>query len=291
MRGRYLARLSEDKAGREKEIALVMSNIKKGKQISICGPDGSGKTWMMEQVARKLSSSYVPVYFSFSPLYVNGEEDFVKLFCKKVLRGYDMDKGWWSLPLMELDRELKRLKASNAIREKIRLVVAYQSDKVDMQKVVAAAVDLPELLSAETGKRCVLLLDDMSERDMELVRHVGRHSHTSVVWASEREITEAVWLGEPLYHLMGKEELQERLFVEKTNRLSGKERLILFAMAEQDINTPSAISRVILYSQTSIRRFLTIMEEKGFVRQIGRGHFEILDKKMKDWLKKKRSER
>ena len=58
-------------------------------------------------------------------------------------------------------------------------------------------------------------------------------------------------------------------------------------MAEHDVYTPSKISKIINYSQTNIRRFLSIMEEKGFVVNTQRGVFAIIDPVFKKWIKNK----
>jgi uncharacterized protein len=75
------------------------------------------------------------------------------------------------------------------------------------------------------------------------------------------------------------------LFREQMNRLSNKEKLILVCMIEQDLNTPSSISKEINYSQTNVRRFLSIMEEKELVVNTKRGVFEIQDNVFKLWVK------
>lgn len=73
-------------------------------------------------------------------------------------------------------------------------------------------------------------------------------------------------------------------FSEKLKLLSPKELPILFCMAQHGVNSPSRISRLINYSQTNIRRFLSIMEEKGFVSLKERGVFEIDDPVFRRWL-------
>jgi hypothetical protein len=73
-------------------------------------------------------------------------------------------------------------------------------------------------------------------------------------------------------------------FSEKLKSLSPKELPILFCMAEHSVNTPSRISRLLDYSQTNVRRFLSIMEEKGFVTLKERGVFEIHDPVFRRWL-------
>jgi hypothetical protein len=73
-------------------------------------------------------------------------------------------------------------------------------------------------------------------------------------------------------------------FSEKLKQLSPKELPILFCMAEHKVNTPSRISKLLNYSQTNVRRFLSIMEEKGFVTLKQRGVFEIHDPVFRRWL-------
>ncbi|MFC1742214.1 ATP-binding protein [Nanoarchaeota archaeon] len=73
-------------------------------------------------------------------------------------------------------------------------------------------------------------------------------------------------------------------FSEKLKLLSPKELPILFCMAQHKVNTPSRISRLLNYSQTNVRRFLSIMEEKGFVSLKERGVFEIHDPVFRRWL-------
>jgi DeoR/GlpR family transcriptional regulator of sugar metabolism len=57
-------------------------------------------------------------------------------------------------------------------------------------------------------------------------------------------------------------------------------------MAEHNVNTPSRISKLLDYSQTNVRRFLSIMDEKGFVTLKERGVFEINDPLFRRWLEK-----
>jgi hypothetical protein len=73
-------------------------------------------------------------------------------------------------------------------------------------------------------------------------------------------------------------------YSEKLKILSPKELPILFCMAEHNVNTPSRISKLLDYSQTNVRRFLSIMEEKGFVALKERGVFEIHDPVFRRWL-------
>ncbi|MBW2965460.1 hypothetical protein KY363_08440, partial [Candidatus Woesearchaeota archaeon] len=73
-------------------------------------------------------------------------------------------------------------------------------------------------------------------------------------------------------------------YSEKVKLLSPKELPILFCMAEHRVNTPSRIGKLLNYSQTNVRRFLSIMEEKGFVTLKDRGVFEIHDPVFRRWL-------
>lgn len=73
-------------------------------------------------------------------------------------------------------------------------------------------------------------------------------------------------------------------YSEKIKLLSPKELPILFCMAEHKVNTPSRIGKLLNYSQTNVRRFLSIMEEKGFVTLKDRGVFEIHDPVFRKWL-------
>lgn len=73
-------------------------------------------------------------------------------------------------------------------------------------------------------------------------------------------------------------------FSERLKSLSPKELPILFCMAEHNVSTPSRISKLLNYSQTNVRRFLSIMEEKGFVTLKERGVFGIHDPVFRRWL-------
>jgi hypothetical protein len=73
-------------------------------------------------------------------------------------------------------------------------------------------------------------------------------------------------------------------YSERIKHLSPKELPILFCMAEHNVNTPSRISKLLDYSQTNVRRFLSIMAEKGFVTLKERGIFEINDPVFRRWL-------
>jgi AAA+ ATPase superfamily predicted ATPase len=90
------------------------------------------------------------------------------------------------------------------------------------------------------------------------------------------------------FNLVFDEFLEEEctiIFREKLNRLSNKERMILVCMVKHDLNTPSAISKELNYSQTNVRRFLSILEEKEIIVNEERGKFEIEDNIFKQWLK------
>ena len=75
-------------------------------------------------------------------------------------------------------------------------------------------------------------------------------------------------------------------FAERLKLLSPKELPIMFCMAEHKVHTPSRISKLLNYSQTNVRRFLSIMEEKGFVTLKERGVFEIHDPVFRLWLER-----
>jgi len=75
-------------------------------------------------------------------------------------------------------------------------------------------------------------------------------------------------------------------YSEKLGELSPKELPILLCMAEHNVNTPSRISKLLNYSQTNVRRFLSIMEEKGFVTLKERGVFTIHDPVFRRWLER-----
>ncbi|HII72170.1 TPA: ATP-binding protein [Candidatus Woesearchaeota archaeon] len=206
-------------------------------------------------------------------------------------------------------------------------VASGQQKKKDHKGCLAALLQLADLLAAETGTRCAIMFDDIqvvsgiregldSSGIMGAVENsFSLHSHTSLVMAGTRmpagfssdflvgieriglsplTKTEAgkdydYHLGIPLYMRLGKGAMQAigLLFSERLNRLSTKERIILFTMAKASVNTPSTIAKEIDYSQTSVRRFLTIMEEKGFVSLKARGRFEIDDPVFERWLKER----
>jgi len=88
-------------------------------------------------------------------------------------------------------------------------------------------------------------------------------------------------------NLLAKDAIKNELhtyYSERLRQLSPKELPIIVCMAEHDVNTPSRISRIIDYSQTNVRRFLSIMEEKGFLTLKSRGMFEINDPVFRKWL-------
>jgi DNA-binding CsgD family transcriptional regulator len=79
----------------------------------------------------------------------------------------------------------------------------------------------------------------------------------------------------------------EIIFREKVKQLSAKEKEILSCMAKNDVTTPSEIGRLMNYSQTNVRRFLSILEEKGVVVNTSRGVFVFYDSIFKRWMKER----
>jgi AAA+ ATPase superfamily predicted ATPase len=79
----------------------------------------------------------------------------------------------------------------------------------------------------------------------------------------------------------------EIVFREKVKQLSAKEKEILSCMAKNDVATPSDIGRLMNYSQTNVRRFLSILEEKGVVVNTSRGVFVFEDSIFKRWMRER----
>ena len=305
--------------GREKEISLVLSSVKKSKGVLVYGTDGIGKTALCSEVVKKLPSSFVPVVFSFSDLNMLTYEEMINSLGVEVLKGFEDRLGLgevedlFEMSILDVDNLVSKSRFGNAIKEKIKLVVNANKQKKGIDKTALTAISsLVDLLAAEFRVKTLLVFDDShlmggikgldGVGSKEMMNLISSFSHTSFIFTSNRELdidVEKVELGRldikgwhkgvPLYMSLGKDSMPavELLFVERLNRLSSKERMILFAMAGSMVNTPADISRVIDYSQTSIRRFLTIMEEKGFVSLKARGVFEINDPVFEEWLKKR----
>jgi nicotinic acid phosphoribosyltransferase len=77
-------------------------------------------------------------------------------------------------------------------------------------------------------------------------------------------------------------------FSERLKQLSTKEIPILYCMAQHNVQNPAKISRIVSQTQTTVRRFLSIMVEKGFVTLEDRGTFVINDPVFKNWLNLRR---
>ncbi len=290
--------INREVLSREKESELVLKAIEESKNINITGTDGTGKTWLLTKIKKQLPKDMVGINFSFSKLNALSKEEFIIKFTDAITEGFGIGKDWTRLSIIDLERELRKISITEAAKQKLRVLAGFSKEQSE-EKIYGALFGLIDQLAADKRKRCVLLLDDLEIidelKDENLVRalsnNISQSINVSLVVTSKRQMDQAGEIiqlkNEPLYDLMSKEELLDRLFLEKLNKLSGKERLILTAMAEHTANTPADISRIIDYSQTSIRRFLTIMEEKGFVTLKKRGWFEMNDPEFKRWIRKR----
>jgi len=253
----------------EREISR---EIKNSKQIVLSGTDGTGKTTLLKKIQKR--STDVCVY-----LNVQLCGDWKKKLFAKVLDAYGYG-DLIGLSVRNLDIELAKIN-SNILQEKIKLLLTEKYSPKDL-------FSFADIISAETGKRCVLLLDDADGIDISGLKE-NKHSASVVTRLYNGDIVlEEVKLYDSLRESEHYDLFLEKLFTEKLKRLSPKEKQILFVMID-DVHTPAEVSRIINYPQTSCRRFMAIMEEKGFLELKKRGYFEIMDKELKKWLKEVRA--
>lgn len=265
--------LKKEVKGREKEIAQVMTAIKSSRQIVLSGTDGIGKTTVLREVQARCADPCV--YFSFSK-----SGDWKKELLDKILSVFSM-AGLLDLSLKDLDIELRKIK-SNIVREKLKAM----HDNVIAEDVWQTA----DLLAAENEKRIVLLLDDADGIDLSPLK---KTTHIAAVATRLHggDIRLGLLDGKiPLYAELEKSPqfglFLDLLFKERLKRLSTKELQILTCMARNNLHTPAEVAKKIDYVQTSTRRFMAIMEEKGFLELQSRGRFSIIDKELERWLAK-----
>lgn len=305
--------------GRDAEIAKLVSRVKKSQDTLLYGMEGIGKTAVVEEVMKRLPKSTLPVYFSFSDLNVFTGDELLLELGKSVLKSFDLGLGnvddLYEMSIVDIDVHLRGSKLSPAVKEKLKFVLTNHKQKIRAyNSALTALINLMDLLASELSVKCLLVLEDLhlisgikEGLDSVGIRKVmglfPSFSHTTFLFTSEKNLEWSVlkgfervelkaldqkgWHhGIPRYMALGKEAkpVLELYFSERLKRLSNKERQILFAMVKARVNTPAEISKKIEYSQTSIRRFLTIMEEKGFVKLKKRGYFELNDPVFEEWL-------
>ncbi|MBI5398285.1 hypothetical protein HZB03_02365 [Candidatus Woesearchaeota archaeon] len=150
--------------------ALKDPGIRIGYAIS--APVGTGKTSLLQELARRLAleQRVIPIYFSLQSLSDVTLENFVKRFVIAILQASESKlklrhdaKDLMESPLTILDKLLRDARISDELREAIILLVTFEREKrVDKHGLVEAVFDLPEKIAKETDSRCVFLLDEFT---------------------------------------------------------------------------------------------------------------------------------
>jgi AAA+ ATPase superfamily predicted ATPase len=329
--------------------------VKAKRPVLILGPDKSGKSSLLLQIAEKLRQhKNTPIIFSSSNCI--DAASYIRRNLAHMLSAYPetfhVPKELFSLSVLELDKKISELKIDDAAKDALKLLLMFEhDDKIDRQEVIRTFFSFPSLLAETSRSGAVFLVDDaenlsnlkLGEAQLSIVFELMKSIKDSTfIFASPLklpvEVSETIELhpfsidavrqfmkdhslsineaalstvynitgGVPFYlsyfarliSLSGAntsdsvaalldDALSNELHVyysEKLKLLSPKELPILFCMAEHSVNTPSRISKLLNYSQTNVRRFLSIMEEKGFVTLRERGVFEIHDPVFRKWL-------
>ncbi len=239
----------------EKQDVLdrVLTLVLQGKNSCLYGIEGSGKSLLLQEL--ELPKKYVQVNYSGN--------DIVE-FAKNLLKAFS------------------GLKLPNVIKDVKKRALGGDVD---------AALKLPDMLAVESKKKIVLVLEDC-----EFAVSDVRGNNVVLVIVSDHRVEDVVSVRYcpkviPVYEEIKKSDssswIFDLLFKEKLNRLSSKEKLILESMIRWGLHTPAEVSEKIDYVSTSVRRFMALMEEKGFLELRSRGYFEIMDKELEKWLKKR----
>lgn len=76
------------------------------------------------------------------------------------------------------------------------------------------------------------------------------------------------------------------IFKNEFNRLTPKEKIVVRAMAVEDVHTPTKIARKIKETLANTGSILGYLEEKGVIIKKERGFYELEDHVFKEWIKR-----
>jgi AAA+ ATPase superfamily predicted ATPase len=299
------------------ELDDILQKVKSGRSIIIVGREHSGKSTVLKELASQLKGSFL---FSSSAAY--SVESYVKDNLANVLSSAGLENIPDSLIM--LDSYLTSQKMGDDAKMRIRKLVYFIRGEHDEGfDPIAELYSLPKALSGKAAVLLIddigefkvpegVLFVSASQKKIpgtdsvqlkslgvERLRSIFKESSVSVSEEALNEIFNKTG-GLPFYIDLVSKRLRHEsdcaaviseilednsmLYIEELKQLSRKELPIIYCMAKHDANTPSRIAALIKYSQTGTRRFLSIMEEKGFVELKDRGVFEMCDPMLKGWL-------
>lgn len=342
----------------QSEIESAVKHLRSKRNLLVLAPAKMGKSSFLLNLAERLrESKFTPIIFSAEHCMTLNEyirrNTLAVLSAHPGIFGKDV-KSFFSLSILEIDRTISQLNASDAVKQSLKLLLMYEHDsRSDMIEVIRCFFGFPALIAEDAKSVSVILVDDSDsikglksgEASLEMIFDDAEKTGSAFVFASAVRLplsdVETISLqplslddvrkflkgnkldlnesalstlynmtgGSPFYlnffcrrisHSSAKDsaavsEIVEDSLInelglyysERIKHLSPKELPILFCMAEHNVNTPSRISKLLDYSQTNVRRFLSIMEEKGFVTLKERGVFEINDAVFRKWLEKR----
>lgn len=151
------------------EMINDLKNPKNNIGYALYGKRRVGKTSILKEVKRRLDGdgSIVTIYFSLWDLIEDKLPAFIKQFSTDIIDGFKPHlglshkaKNLLKAPLSIIKETVRNLNVSIKLKEDIEILLTFEESAENIDSLVESAFNLPEKLAAETGKKCVLLIDE-----------------------------------------------------------------------------------------------------------------------------------
>ncbi|MBL7169832.1 MAG: ATP-binding protein [Candidatus Aenigmarchaeota archaeon] len=162
----------KDFVGREKILKEMLKTLKERETnigYVIYGIRRVGKTSIFKEIQRRFEKEkdIVVIYFSVWDLMNNKLSNFIKEFTATVLESYRSylsleykSKNLLKASLSLLKDIVRNLRVSIKIKDSIEVLLSFDEERANYDKLVEECFNLPEKIAKETNTKCILLIDE-----------------------------------------------------------------------------------------------------------------------------------
>ncbi len=189
----------EDFVDREKELEILVKNLRSGQRILLYSNRRMGKSSLLRELARRYRKEFI---FAHLDLYgVPNKNKFLEMMISEVSRAaYTNTEKWFS----NISEMIKGIRLRFVMTETGRPGV--ELDQAEVRDIeFTEVIDLPEIVAKRRGKRVIVILDEFQELlsfgGVPLMKRmrsrIQQHAHATYVFSgSKRHLLEQIFYEE-----------------------------------------------------------------------------------------------